>query len=322
MTIPTQGQKTIPLKDWRRFLRVADWYERTHEQGNGTRVPSYGQALLVKTPVDGIDARVDETISSATCTRCVAAETSTPGEKTIIETADTLVVYNAEEHDIRGEIFVKTVLSPNGTRYVDPGRNDLQLYEATADATYDTSVNEWKVEAKPRDWDADTSLYVTDAAASAVTLWFPAFVRGDLGGETAADALTRLMPMSTGGMMWATERDGRWDVVSIQQGEKLRVELIDVLTPNLTGAATSTTANVLFSSSYTRDVAPPTITIYDPTGSKRGRKQTSSPAKRGSTAVVEYFHDSKRWEIMEIEETASRCTCFLTGAISGTGVTS
>ena len=33
---PQPGQKTIPLKDWRRFLRVADWWDRTH----GHRPPS------------------------------------------------------------------------------------------------------------------------------------------------------------------------------------------------------------------------------------------------------------------------------------------
>ena len=119
MPIPKQGQKTIPLKDWRRFLRVADWFERTHEQGNGTRPPSYGQSLIVKTPEDGIDARSDTTISSATCIKCVAAETSTPGERTVHETDEELVVYNAEEYDVPGAIFVKTSLSPNGTRYVD-----------------------------------------------------------------------------------------------------------------------------------------------------------------------------------------------------------
>ena len=127
MPIPKPGQKTIPLKDWRRFLRVADWFERTIEQGNGTRQPSYGHSLIVKTPVDGIDARSGTTISSATCIKCVAAETSTPGERTLHETDEELVVYNAEEQDVPGEIFVKTTLSPNGTRYVDRGRGDRRF---------------------------------------------------------------------------------------------------------------------------------------------------------------------------------------------------
>ena len=121
MPIPKPGQKTIPLKDWRRFLRVADWFERTVEQGNGTRQPSYGQSLIVKTPEDGIDARSGTTISSAPCIKCVAAETATPGERTVHETDEELVVYNVEEQDVPGEIFVKTTLSPNGTRYVDRG---------------------------------------------------------------------------------------------------------------------------------------------------------------------------------------------------------
>lgn len=122
MAIPTPGQKDIPLADWKRFLRVADWFERTVEQGNGTRQPSYGQSLIVKTPEDGIDARSDTTIFSATCIKCVAVETATPGERTIHETDEELVVYNAEAQDVPGEIFVKTTLSPKGTRYVDRGQ--------------------------------------------------------------------------------------------------------------------------------------------------------------------------------------------------------
>ena len=38
MSMPQPGQKTIPLKDWRRFLRVADWFDRTH----GHRSPGVG----------------------------------------------------------------------------------------------------------------------------------------------------------------------------------------------------------------------------------------------------------------------------------------
>lgn len=30
MPTPQIGQKTIPLTDWNRFLRVADWWDRTH----------------------------------------------------------------------------------------------------------------------------------------------------------------------------------------------------------------------------------------------------------------------------------------------------
>ncbi len=140
MPIPKSGQKTIPLKDWRRFLRVADWFERTVEQGNGTRQPSYGQSLIVKTPVDGIAAavRVDEdtTIFSATCIKCVAAETSTPGERTLHETDEELVVYNADEQHVPGEIFVKTTLSPNGTRYVDRGPQVHRITGLAATAVY------------------------------------------------------------------------------------------------------------------------------------------------------------------------------------------
>ena len=73
MPIPTPGQKLIPISDWKRFLRVADWYERTHEQGSGVLPSDYGKALIVKTPSGGIDARDgddDDTIHSATCIEC------------------------------------------------------------------------------------------------------------------------------------------------------------------------------------------------------------------------------------------------------------
>ena len=86
MAVPTLGQKTIPLVDWKRFLRVADWFERTIEQGKGVSRPTYGKALIVKTPEGGIPGRDGETIFSATCIKCVAAETATPGEKMIHET--------------------------------------------------------------------------------------------------------------------------------------------------------------------------------------------------------------------------------------------
>lgn len=119
MPVPTPGQKEIPLDDWKRFLRVADWFERTIEQGKGVLRPTYGAALIVKTPSGGIDARDGSTIFSATCIQCIAAETSTAGERTIHETDSELVVYNFHTTAVVGNTFIKTALSPNGTRYVE-----------------------------------------------------------------------------------------------------------------------------------------------------------------------------------------------------------
>ena len=149
MPIPKPGQKTIPLKDWRRFLRVADWFERTVEQGSGTRQSSYGQSLIVKTPVAGIDARDGTTISSATCIKCVAAETSTPGERTLHETDEALVVYNAEEYDVPGEIFVKTTLSPKGTRYVDRGGGQPHRISGVTSAAVESSDSTFTLSGTP-----------------------------------------------------------------------------------------------------------------------------------------------------------------------------
>ena len=122
MTTPTPGQKTIPIKDWNRFLRVADWYERTVEHKTpGALRPTYGHTTIVKTPEGGIDARDGTDLSSATCIRCVAAETVTPGEKTLHETEEELLVYNSSEADIPGDIYIQTVLTLDGTRFAVDG---------------------------------------------------------------------------------------------------------------------------------------------------------------------------------------------------------
>ena len=116
---PQLGQKTIPIKEWQRFARVADWWDRTfgHKQPGALR-PSYGHDMIVKTPGGGIAARSGTTIYSATCTKCVEAETATPGEKTIHETSELLVVYNVFPDAVSGGIYATTGLTISGTRYV------------------------------------------------------------------------------------------------------------------------------------------------------------------------------------------------------------
>ena len=124
--MPTPGQKTIPLKDWNRFLRVADWFERTVEQRPpGALRPAYGSNMIVKTPEGGIDARVGTTLNSATCIVCIAAETATPGEKTLHETDEEVVVCNIDTSDVPGDSYVNTALTPKGTRYVG-SRGEVQ----------------------------------------------------------------------------------------------------------------------------------------------------------------------------------------------------
>ncbi len=132
MPTPQPGQKTIPIKDWQRFLRVADWWDRTigHKQPGALR-PTYGQSFLVKTPTDGIAARDGDTIYSATCTKCVEAETATPGEKTIHNTNEELVVSNVYASDIAGDAYVMTDLTSSGTRYVE--LDSVQLVKVSKD---------------------------------------------------------------------------------------------------------------------------------------------------------------------------------------------
>jgi hypothetical protein len=118
--LPKPGQKTIPLSEWRRFVRVADWWDRTFGHRSPSAVSaSYGRDLLVKTPSGGIPARSGTTVYSATCTVCILAETSTEGEREIIETDSELIVYNVYPDAVTGSAYVPTGLLEDGTRYVN-----------------------------------------------------------------------------------------------------------------------------------------------------------------------------------------------------------
>jgi hypothetical protein len=147
MSVPQIGQKTIPLKDWHRFLRMADWWDRTfghREPGALPAVP--GQSVLVKTPEGGIAARDGTTVYSATCTKCVPTESATAGEKTIHETEEELQVYNVADQPVPGSVYVETVLTPNGTREAVPiaGLVAFQIDGAYTNATVlDCAVGVW-----------------------------------------------------------------------------------------------------------------------------------------------------------------------------------
>ena len=168
MGIPQPGQKTIPLKDWQRFLRVADWWDRTF----GHRVPGAlptvpGQSVLVKTPSGGIDARSGTTIYSATCTKCVPAESATAGQKTIHETTDELQVYNVADQPVPGDIYVETVLTPNGNRQVVSSGLALVGITLTEDMGA-TTAGEASCTVQPT-WDPATEAY-TGSTASQVAV--------------------------------------------------------------------------------------------------------------------------------------------------------
>lgn len=51
--IPNQGQKAISLADWRRFLRVADWWDRTHGHMASVTQPGAVQPLQIQNATGG-----------------------------------------------------------------------------------------------------------------------------------------------------------------------------------------------------------------------------------------------------------------------------
>lgn len=116
--LPQVGQKWIPLRDWMRFLKVADWWDQTYGHKAGALGSEYGRDVLVKTPSGGIDGRSGTTIYSATCTVCVLADTATAGQRLIHETSEEVVVYNLHELDVAGSVYEMTGLTSRGTRYV------------------------------------------------------------------------------------------------------------------------------------------------------------------------------------------------------------
>ena len=119
MRMPNKGQKIIPLDQWRRFTRVADWWDRTFGHKSPTSdAAGYGRDLFVKTPSGGIAARSGTTVYSATCTVCILADTATAGQRQIVETDNELTVYNVYPDAVTGEIYVPTGLLEDGTRYV------------------------------------------------------------------------------------------------------------------------------------------------------------------------------------------------------------
>jgi hypothetical protein len=116
--LPRAGQKTIPLAEWKRFVRVADWWDRTYGFTSGVIAVVFGFDILVKTPSGGIPARSGTTIYGVECIVCAEAEGSAAGEKLIIETSDRRMVYNIYPETVTEEVYVPTGLTWKGTRYV------------------------------------------------------------------------------------------------------------------------------------------------------------------------------------------------------------
>lgn len=131
---PQTGQKTIPLKDWLRFLRVADWWDRTvGHVAPGALPPLFGDLMIVKTPTEGISARDGDDIYSATCDAFAITETETAGQRLLGDKGEEIQVYNTTDAAIPGDSYQLTGLTEDGTRVVLGGtarRRQYKLYAA------------------------------------------------------------------------------------------------------------------------------------------------------------------------------------------------
>jgi len=76
-----------------------------------------GQDIIVKTPAGGIAARSGTTISSAACTRCIEVDAASD-KKTLVDTDESLQIYNLYPDAVAGDVYVITSLTLCGTRYV------------------------------------------------------------------------------------------------------------------------------------------------------------------------------------------------------------
>ncbi len=74
-----------------------------------------GQTIVVKTPVDGIPARDENTIFWEKCQRCI--ERYTPDQKEIVDTDEEIIVFNLFAEVVPGDTYVPTLLTEGGTRY-------------------------------------------------------------------------------------------------------------------------------------------------------------------------------------------------------------
>lgn len=121
--LPRIGQGKIPLSEWRRFIRVADWWDRTFGFTQGI-VPQFPDGdLIVKTPTGGIPARSGTTIYSAMCDLYIEIESGTAGQMTLTAlapggVAQQVRVFNLSNADVGELRFVAVSLTQRGTRYV------------------------------------------------------------------------------------------------------------------------------------------------------------------------------------------------------------
>jgi hypothetical protein len=111
------GQKWRPpsAADENAKAAAADAYRRGPDVIPQLQAP---RDMIVKVPSGGIDARDGMTIYSAWCTRCVETPTGTAGQKTLVDTTETVEVYNIYPEAVTEGVYVPTSVTIWGTRYV------------------------------------------------------------------------------------------------------------------------------------------------------------------------------------------------------------
>lgn len=112
----TKGQRWRPpsASDENAKRGAAD----SHRRGTPTAPEVQVQNdIIVKTPVGGIAARSGTTIYSEMCVVVVEKRTGAD-QKTLIESANTVEVFNIYPDAVTGEVYVPTAETIWGTRYV------------------------------------------------------------------------------------------------------------------------------------------------------------------------------------------------------------
>ena len=116
-------RKVRPRQQWRppsaaddnAKAAAADAYRRGPDNAPQQQAP---RDMIVKIPSGGIAARSGATIYSEWCVRCVETPTGTTGEKTIVDTTETVEVYNIYPDAVTEGVYVPTSVTIWGTRYV------------------------------------------------------------------------------------------------------------------------------------------------------------------------------------------------------------
>ena len=112
---PKQMWRPLSAADHNAMAAAADAYRRGPD---GKTVPQTPKDIIVLVPAGGIAARSTDTIYSEWCKVCVEVSDGTAGQKTIVDTDDTVEVFNIYPDAVTELVRVPTSLTIWGTRYV------------------------------------------------------------------------------------------------------------------------------------------------------------------------------------------------------------